>query len=137
MFLSLKTYHQTSKSKARRTKANARERNRMHQLNDAFDHLRKHVPFYKPGNLARSPSNLAQSKLSKIETIRLALNYIQTLGMLLESGSTIDHSELWSRLVQRISQPTAIMLKTQMQLDSNLKLIVCDDLDFCQVQVDK
>ena len=53
------------RSKVRRNKANARERTRMHDLNSALDNLRKVVPCYSK-----------TQKLSKIETLRLAKNYI-------------------------------------------------------------
>lgn len=63
------------KSKARRAKCekvsrlniNARERRRMHDLNDALDELRSVIPY------AHSPS---VRKLSKIATLLLAKNYI-------------------------------------------------------------
>ena len=53
------------KLKIRRVKANSRERSRMHGLNNALDALREHVPCYSK-----------TQKLSKIETLRLARNYI-------------------------------------------------------------
>ncbi|XP_030920387.1 neurogenic differentiation factor 4-like [Geospiza fortis] len=43
--------------RARRVKANARERTRMHGLNDALDNLRRVMPCYsKTQNMAHSPS---------------------------------------------------------------------------------
>ena len=59
--------------KTRRTKANDRERNRMHSLNDALESLRCVLP---------SPQD--DSKLTKIETLRFAYNYIWTLTQALE-----------------------------------------------------
>lgn len=68
--------------KTRRSKANDRERARMHNLNDALDCLRKILPNYGEEN-----------KLTKIETLRFAYNYIfalkETLNML-DRGETID-----------------------------------------------
>lgn len=61
--------------KTRRTKANDRERNRMHSLNDALESLRCVLP---------SPQD--DSKLTKIETLRFAYNYIWTLTQALEMG---------------------------------------------------
>lgn len=60
-------------------KANARERNRMHGLNDALESLRKVVPCYSK-----------TQKLSKIETLRLAKNYIWALSEVLRSGKAPD-----------------------------------------------
>ncbi|XP_075212510.1 basic helix-loop-helix family member olig [Lycorma delicatula] len=62
----------SSKSKSRQGKSvrlniNARERRRMHDLNDALDELRSVIPY------AHSPS---VRKLSKIATLLLAKNYI-------------------------------------------------------------
>ncbi|KAK6021485.1 Helix-loop-helix DNA-binding domain protein, partial [Ostertagia ostertagi] len=50
-----------SKRKLRRIKANGRERQRMHGLNDALDLLRQYIPI-----------TAQHQKLSKIETLRLA-----------------------------------------------------------------
>ncbi|NWH55667.1 NDF4 factor, partial [Fregata magnificens] len=58
--------------RARRVKANARERTRMHGLNDALDNLRRVMPCYSK-----------TQKLSKIETLRLARNYIWALSEVL------------------------------------------------------
>ena len=53
--------------KQHRLNVNARERKRMHDLNDALDQLRSVIPY------AHSPS---VRKLSKIATLLLAKNYI-------------------------------------------------------------
>ncbi|XP_064637814.1 protein dimmed-like [Lineus longissimus] len=52
----------------RRLESNERERMRMHSLNDAFQELREVVPHVKMGR-----------KISKIETLTLAKNYIKAL----------------------------------------------------------
>lgn len=56
----------------RRVKANDRERNRMHNLNEALDRLRKHLPVAKD-----------DTKMTKIETLKSAQEYIQALSRLL------------------------------------------------------
>ena len=56
-------------SKYRRRTANARERGRMHEINEAFDELQKVVPQYPDSS----------TKPTKITTLRLAMNYIQAL----------------------------------------------------------
>lgn len=53
-----------------RNGATLRERNRMHILNDAFDDLRKMVP---------KPNSNEHQRLSKIATLRQAINYISCL----------------------------------------------------------
>lgn len=55
--------------KNRRMKANDRERNRMHNLNDALDELRGVLPAFPD-----------ETKLTKIETLRFAHNYIWALS---------------------------------------------------------
>lgn len=52
----------------RRLESNERERQRMHSLNDAFQSLREVIPHVK-----------MERKLSKIETLTLAKNYIKAL----------------------------------------------------------
>ena len=54
----------------RRVKANDRERNRMHTLNEALERLRKVLPH----------STETDTKLTKIETLRFAHNYIWALS---------------------------------------------------------
>nr|XP_033811529.1 neurogenin-2 [Geotrypetes seraphini]XP_033811539.1 neurogenin-2 [Geotrypetes seraphini] len=55
--------------KSRRVKANNRERNRMHNLNSALDSLREVLPTFPE-----------DAKLTKIETLRFAHNYIWALS---------------------------------------------------------
>ncbi|XP_021001063.1 neurogenic differentiation factor 1-like [Parasteatoda tepidariorum] len=64
-------------SKYRRRTANARERTRMQEINDGFEKLRKVVPQFptKPGH--------DNTKLTKITTLRLAVNYIAALTQIL------------------------------------------------------
>lgn len=61
--------------KTRRVAANARERRRMHGLNDAFDRLREVIPCLG-----------SDRKLSKFETLQMAQTYIAALQELLKSS---------------------------------------------------
>ena len=73
-------------SKYRRKTANSRERNRMKEINDAFENLRLVVPAYPAEN----------SKPTKITTLRLALNYIAALREMLgldQYGNELSGSE--------------------------------------------
>lgn len=65
--------------KNRRLKANDRERNRMHSLNEALERLRCVLPIFPDDN-----------KLTKIETLRFARNYIWTLS---ETLKVLDTKE--------------------------------------------
>ncbi|ELT90641.1 hypothetical protein CAPTEDRAFT_151649 [Capitella teleta] len=58
-----------------RRAANVRERNRMFQLNEAFDSLRKRVPTFA-----------YEKKLSRIETLRLAVTYIEFMAKVVENN---------------------------------------------------
>ena len=63
----------------RRVKANDRERNRMHGLNDALDSLRSVLPTYPD-----------ESRLTKIETLRFAYSYIWALTNMLQKEGYLD-----------------------------------------------
>ncbi|XP_061412988.1 neurogenic differentiation factor 1 [Lethenteron reissneri] len=92
--------------KMRRVKANARERNRMHGLNAALDNLRKVVPCYSK-----------TQKLSKIETLRLAKNYIWALSEILRAGTSPDLLSFVQTLCRGLSQPTANLIAGCLQLN--------------------
>jgi len=95
------------RSKVRRHKANARERTRMHDLNSALDSLRKVVPCYSK-----------TQKLSKIETLRLAKNYIWALSEVLRSGRRPDLVSYVQTLCKGLSQPTTNLVAGCLQLTS-------------------
>ena len=65
-------------SKYRRKTANARERSRMREINEAFDTLRRAVPVCGDG----------AERLTKISTLRLAMSYIAALS---EALAQADH----------------------------------------------
>ncbi|GFG31217.1 hypothetical protein Cfor_07629 [Coptotermes formosanus] len=93
----------------RRNKANARERHRMHGLNAALDRLRSRIPL----KYARSSS---QQKLSKIETLRLAHNYIFALSQILAEGRPMEGARLLHVLARGLSQATANRLASSLGL---------------------
>ncbi|KAM6953125.1 neurogenic differentiation factor 6-A [Aplochiton taeniatus] len=93
--------------KLRRMEANTRERNRMHGLNDALDCLRKVVPCYSK-----------TQKLSKIETLRLAKNYIWALSEILSSGKRPDLLAFVQALCKGLSQPTTNLVAGCLQLNA-------------------
>lgn len=62
--------------------ATARERSRMHSLNDSFDELRKVIP---------KTNYSGDEKLSKIATLRLAIHYIGALSRIL--GKPVDQQD--------------------------------------------
>uniref|UniRef100_A0AAY5EQU5 Class A basic helix-loop-helix protein 15 n=1 Tax=Electrophorus electricus TaxID=8005 RepID=A0AAY5EQU5_ELEEL len=68
----------------RRLESNERERQRMHKLNNAFQALREAIPHVS-----------LDKKLSKIETLTLAKNYIKALTAIVlgMSGACLPHGE--------------------------------------------
>ncbi|XP_037642226.1 neurogenic differentiation factor 6-B isoform X1 [Sebastes umbrosus] len=95
------------RSKVRRHEANARERSRMHGLNDALESLRKVVPCYSK-----------TQKLSKIETLRLAKNYIWALSETLSAGKRPDLLAFVQTLCKGLSQPTTNLVAGCLQLNA-------------------
>ncbi|XP_077287220.1 achaete-scute complex protein T3-like [Arctopsyche grandis] len=65
---------------------NARERNRVKQVNDGFAALRKHLP---PAVVAALSSNAARGgskKLSKVDTLKMVVEYIRYLQQVLDES---------------------------------------------------
>lgn len=65
---------------------NARERNRVKQVNNGFANLRQHIP-QSVINTLSSGGRGASKKLSKVDTLRIAVEYIRGLQDLLESSN--------------------------------------------------
>ncbi len=59
------------------TRRNARERNRVRHINSCFEILRQHIPHEKHNK-----------KLSKVDTLKSAMDYIENLRQLLQSTSS-------------------------------------------------
>uniref|UniRef100_A0A8C5PY87 Atonal bHLH transcription factor 7 n=1 Tax=Leptobrachium leishanense TaxID=445787 RepID=A0A8C5PY87_9ANUR len=74
-------------SNKRRLAANTRERRRMQGLNTAFDSLRKVVPQWGEDR-----------KLSKYETLQMALSYIMALDRILEEAQRYRSDGEWTNL---------------------------------------
>ncbi|GFY26299.1 neurogenic differentiation factor 2 [Trichonephila clavipes] len=97
-----------SKTRIRRHKANARERNRMHSLNAALDMLRERMPIQK-----------TSQKLSKIETLRLARNYIAALSEILQDNTKMDALNFTQILSRQMSVPTINIIANYFNVDSS------------------
>ncbi|KPP69106.1 protein atonal7-like [Scleropages formosus] len=81
----------------RRMAANARERKRMQGLNTAFDRLRKVVPQWGQ-----------DKKLSKYETLQMALSYIVALSRILTDSRHRGSHQQWLDLhVESLQQEAA------------------------------
>lgn len=76
-------YTQTQPASVQRR--NARERNRVKQVNMGFNNLRQHIPPDVVGQLSNGGRG-ASKKLSKVDTLKMAVQYIQRLQGLLDDG---------------------------------------------------
>ncbi|XP_043267422.1 achaete-scute complex protein T3-like [Venturia canescens] len=81
---------------------NARERNRVKQVNNGFATLRQHIPQSVAqalgGNTAgtHGGSRAGSKKLSKVETLRMAVEYIRSLQRLIDDHDGTDGSSMIS-----------------------------------------
>lgn len=90
---------------------NARERNRVKQVNNGFSHLRQHIPQTVITTLTKGGRGAAK-KLSKVDTLRLAVEYIRSLKDMLEdnensestSGASTSGSSYYSDKSQHLLQ---------------------------------
>ncbi|XP_077536780.1 uncharacterized protein LOC144149114 [Haemaphysalis longicornis] len=88
-------------SKYRRKTANARERCRMQEINQAFEKLRAAVPAL-PGTVVEAEKPGDTSKLTKITTLRLALTYISALTQVLREADDREENGSEVHSVQSI-----------------------------------
>lgn len=95
-----------AKFKLRRIKANARERSRMHGLNEALEILRDIMPNF----------GMVQ-KLSKIETLRLAFNYIGALSDILTENRVTDNKTFAEKLCMGLSQNTMNLIANALEVN--------------------
>ncbi|CAF1293337.1 unnamed protein product, partial [Didymodactylos carnosus] len=98
-----------AKFKIRRLKANGRERDRMKGLNEQLEILRDTIPCF----------SLSQ-KLSKIETLRLAKNYIEALSEMVSSGQITDNARFAQLLCRGLSQNTMNLVAATLCLNPRL-----------------
>ncbi|KAK4887306.1 hypothetical protein RN001_003577 [Aquatica leii] len=84
---------------------NARERNRVKQVNNGFANLRQHIPNYIAAAFESNTGKGGNKKLSKVETLRMAVEYIRSLEKLL---SLNDNSPTTS-----VSYPSSTSLEIE------------------------
>lgn len=94
---------------------NARERNRVKQVNNGFSNLRQHIPQTVITALTKGGRG-ASKKLSKVDTLRLAVEYIRSLKDMLDdsenSESTSAASSSGSSYLQSIPRSEASLSPT-------------------------
>lgn len=87
-------------------------------LNKALDKLRDKVPLqpYLSGHISILDQGHGQ-KLSKIETLRLAQNYIQLLTVAATSQRKMQYDDIHHLLSRNLSQATANLLRARLIYD--------------------
>lgn len=92
---------------------NARERNRVKQVNNGFSTLRQHIPSTIVTELTKGGRGAAK-KLSKVDTLKLAVEYIRRLKDVLDEneGSTSAGGSYYSENSQSISRSEASLSPT-------------------------
>ncbi|EFO96390.1 hypothetical protein CRE_14543 [Caenorhabditis remanei] len=98
---------------AHRAKRTEQERNRVHGLNDALDTLKKHIPVLEH-----------HKKLCKVDTLRLAINYIHTLQQMLESDKESTLQEHARTLQEGLSYQAILMLEKSLNLPVEVDPVV-------------
>lgn len=73
---------------------NARERNRVKQVNNGFSNLRQHIPSTVVSALTKgsSPGRGSAKKLSKVDTLKMAVEYIRSLKDMLEDNENSSNA---------------------------------------------
>lgn len=101
-------------------------------MNSALDRLRDKVPL-QPflGHLAILDHGHCQNKLSKIETLRLAKNYIKLLSAFLTTNEKLKFEDLHRILSRNLSQTTANILRVRLayDLDYSIARTVLEDCE--------
>ncbi|XP_051176227.1 uncharacterized protein LOC127291257 [Leptopilina boulardi] len=86
---------------------NARERNRVKQVNDGFTKLRSYIP-----NHVAAGYGDRGKKLSKVETLRMAVEYIRGLKKLLADADGVDYDFNIEQGMMATPSPTGSVLST-------------------------
>lgn len=77
---------------------NARERNRVKQVNNGFASLRHHIPESIAKCFEEVSTKNSAKKLSKVETLRMAVEYIRQLESMLGNGGAGEGSSITTTL---------------------------------------
>ncbi|XP_076762925.1 uncharacterized protein LOC143430499 [Xylocopa sonorina] len=100
---------------------NARERNRVKQVNNGFATLRQHIP----SHIAAGYGDRGK-KLSKVETLRMAVEYIRGLQRLLAEADGVEYDSSVS-VTQCVPSPTSSIVSSSHN-GSGERLVLEDDV---------
>ncbi|XP_050446404.1 helix-loop-helix protein delilah-like [Cataglyphis hispanica] len=101
---------------------NARERNRVKQVNNGFATLRQHIP----SHIAAGYGDRGK-KLSKVETLRMAVEYIRGLQRLLAEADGVEYDPKISTGAQCAPSPTSSVISSSHN-GSGERLTLEDDM---------
>lgn len=101
---------------------NARERNRVKQVNNGFATLRQHIP----SHIAAGYGDRGK-KLSKVETLRMAVEYIRGLQRLLAEADNVEHDSKIAVGAQCVPSPTSSVISSTHN-GSGERLVLEDDV---------
>lgn len=104
---------------------NARERNRVKQVNNGFATLRQHIP----SHIAAGYGDRGK-KLSKVETLRMAVEYIRSLQRILAEADGVEYDPnppVIQGLQASVPSPTSSVVSSSHN-GSGERLILEDDL---------
>lgn len=91
-------------------------------LNSALDRLRERVPLQPHLGQMSILDQGHHQKLSKIETLRLAQNYIQVLTLFLATQRRLSLENLHLMLSRRLSQATGNLLRARLLRDLDFSI---------------
>lgn len=100
---------------------NARERNRVKQVNNGFATLRQHIPNSIAAAYESSSGRGGNKKLSKVETLRMAVEYIRTLEDLLAASDDSENSYVSSSSISLSSYPSPTPSSPTVSAQANLR----------------
>lgn len=101
---------------------NARERNRVKQVNNGFATLRQHIP----SHIAAGYGDRGK-KLSKVETLRMAVEYIRGLQRLLAEDDGVEYDSKTAISTQCAPSPTHSVISSSHN-GSGERLVLEDDV---------
>jgi len=101
---------------------NARERNRVKQVNNGFATLRQHIP----SHIAAGYGDRGK-KLSKVETLRMAVEYIKGLQRLLAEADGVEYDSKTAVGAQCAPSPTSSVISSSHN-GSGERLVLEDDV---------
>ncbi|XP_034952022.1 uncharacterized protein [Chelonus insularis] len=103
-------------------KRNARERNRVKQVNNGFATLRQHIP----SHIAAGYGDRGK-KLSKVETLRMAVEYIRGLQRLLAEADGVEYDS--NSIAHNVPSPSSSIVSPSGHSGVGERLVLEDDVN--------